>query len=211
MGLKKPPASKKEDRKARIVQAAIDCFVASGVAETTMSQVAQRAKVDQPLIHYYFPSREALYQEVFRVVLESLKAASLEPFGKTANDPVKALVAYVRAPFEWALKEPGLFSIWMYFYYLASFQPLFARLNAEIRQTGRERIAVLIYDAMERGKLRPPPGQTVRDAALVVQGLITGNVTLFSTEGPTRDRAVIDATVAAVLRYLGAAPPASRG
>jgi AcrR family transcriptional regulator len=194
---------KKESRKDKIVKAAIKCFVSFGVAETTMSQVAHLAKVDQPLIHYYFPSTEILYQDVFKVVLESLREASLEPLAATAQDPVKSLAAYIRAPFLWAAREPGLFSIWMYFYYLASFNPTFYKLNFQIRHTGRERIAAILYSGIEEKVFHVPARNTVREMALIIQGLITGNAILFGTEG-NQDKKIIDATVKSILGTLSA-------
>ena len=78
---------KKPGRKAKIVAAAIDCFSKAGVAQTKMSDVAEKAGVDQPLIHYYFPSLESLYIDVVNEVLEHLKEfkTAAEKLEKTSS------------------------------------------------------------------------------------------------------------------------------
>src|SRR5262245_59847542 len=140
-------------RKEAIVKAAIECFAKNGVAQTTMSQIAEKAKVDQPLIYYHFPTSQALHVEVFQFALESLKEESLKALeSKKQMFSLEALLRYARAPFVWAKKEPELTSIWMYFYYLASFDPTFRDMNQKIRQMGRERILVILYQGLEKGE-----------------------------------------------------------
>ena len=190
-------------RKERIVSAAVRCYVENGVAETTMSQIAQRAKVDQPLIHYYFPDVDGLYREVFLVVLESLKEASVKPFALPTKNTAKTLATYIEAPFRWADREPGLFSVWMYFYYLSSFHALQRQLNTDIRRTGRERIAVMIYQGIEEGVFKIPAGSNVQDTALMIQGLITGNTILAQTEDIQERDQLMSQTVTAAYRLLG--------
>jgi hypothetical protein len=112
------------------------------------------------------------------------------------------MAEYVRAPFELARKNPAYLSIWLYFYYLCSFQKRFYQINEEIRRTGRERIAVMIYQGIEKGEFKLAPGVRVEATARTIQGLMTGSVTLYLTEG-ARDDSLIEETVEAVLFLIG--------
>jgi AcrR family transcriptional regulator len=206
MKAKKGQASKQPiDRKRQIIDAAIECFVKSGVAHTRFNEIAKAAKVDQPLIHYYFPTLDSLYVEVVARVLESLKNESLKAIEKNAGDPLKVLIAYTRVPFEWGQKYPGYNSLWAYFYYLATFHQTFIQLNKSIRETGRERISVILYKGMEKGVFKNPKNISVSQMALTIQGIITGNALLAGTEGLSSFKEYTDITVQAVLRVVEAA------
>lgn len=193
----------KVDKKALIVNTAISCFIKNGVAQTRMAEIAQEAKIDHPLIHYYFAEMDELYLEVINVVLNSLKQISVEPASMHAHDPKRALLVYVRSYFTWTKKNPGLFSIWNYFYYLATYNPKFSELNRMIRETGRNRIATFIYQGIEAGHFKLPKNRTVSQTALVIQGLITGNTIMAYTEGSDVDSKLFaDATENAVMDLL---------
>lgn len=191
----------KTDRKARLVQSAIDCFIKNGVAQTTLREIAQRAKVDQPLLHYYFKTTDELYVEVIRVVLEALKAASVQP-SEAALDPVEMMREYIAGTFEWARNKPGHFSIWMYFYYLSSFKPEFLKLNQEIRLGGRDRIALMIHRGVELGRFQMPAGRSVQDLALSIQGFMTGNCIMVASESGDWSR-FSQLTIDGCLSWLG--------
>ncbi|HEX4924227.1 MAG TPA: TetR/AcrR family transcriptional regulator [Bdellovibrionales bacterium] len=197
-------AAPKTDRRERIVQSALTCFVKAGVAQTRMADIAAHAKVDQPLIGYYFPTPESLYAEVVGRVLNDLKDDSIAGIERGGTDPKKIMTYYVRAPFEWGEKKPGYFSIWMYFYYLASYQPAFIELNKTIRQNGRDRIAFIIYSGIEKGAFSMPDGMTVAQAALAIQGIITGIGIMAGSEGPKVWKSFADEAVRTVLALLRA-------
>ena len=187
--------STQASRKSRIVQAAIKCFIKHGVAQTRMSEVALKAGVDQPLIHYYFPTPDTLYASVIQEIVEELKEEVVEALSKGAADPAQALTHYIRAHFAWAERNPGLFALWIYFYYLAGFNPTFTAINKLIREAGRDRIASLIYRGIEQGDFSLPKTTTVSTAALNIQGLITGNVIMAATEAPADWEPFTESTV----------------
>jgi AcrR family transcriptional regulator len=168
--------------KSKILEAALTCFVKTGIGNTRIKDIAVEAGVDQPLIHYYFPTLDSLYKDIIEIVLNHLKEHSIAAFSRNINDPAKMLASYIRAPFSWAEKNQGYFSIWMYFYYLASFNPFFTQVSSVIRETGRDRISVILYRGIESGHFKIQKGQTVKDLAINIQGLITGNTIMAGSE-----------------------------
>lgn len=169
-------------KKNKIVQAAIKCFVKSGVAQTKIKDIAEKAGIDQPLVNYYFPSLDSLYIEVIQEILRHLNDHVMASVEKSARDPKAALQAYVLSYFEWPKKNPGLGALWLYFYHLASFSPAFTQLNDLIRRAGRERIAALLYQGMEKKLFKIPEGLTVSELSLTIQALLTGNTVIAGTE-----------------------------
>ena len=191
------------DRRQKIVKAAIQCFIKSGVAQTKISEVAAKAGVDQPLISYYFSTLENLHEAVIIDVLSVLREASIRPIEEHSNDMIRALTQYIRAPFEFAQNQAGLFSIWMYFYYLASYSTKFVELNSQIREAGRNRISVIIYTGIESGVFSVHKSMSVSDVAIAIQGIITGNTIMVGTEKNESFEKYIRITTEASLALLG--------
>ncbi|WP_456095377.1 TetR/AcrR family transcriptional regulator [Pseudothermotoga hypogea] len=57
----------------RILEAAKAAFSERGFDGVSMEEIAQRAGVRKPLIYYYFPSKEVLFEEVWNRALEELE------------------------------------------------------------------------------------------------------------------------------------------
>jgi AcrR family transcriptional regulator len=60
------------DAPARILEAARQEFVAKGFAAARMQAIARGAGVNHALLHYYFGSKEKLYDEALREILETV-------------------------------------------------------------------------------------------------------------------------------------------
>jgi TetR/AcrR family transcriptional regulator len=77
---RKPDEVKTKDR---ILKAAIDEFVEYGFYGARTQRIANRAKVNKAMLHYYFSSKEKMYEQVLATVagavFERLTAISDEP------------------------------------------------------------------------------------------------------------------------------------
>jgi AcrR family transcriptional regulator len=175
---KAPPAARRE----RIVAAALEAFVANGIGPTTLRDVAKRAGVDPPLIHYYFPDMESLHLAVILVALEDLKHYSLREADKWSTRPEKWMEEYLKAPLNWARDRSELLFLWVYFYTLACKPGVFRDLNQQIRKVGRDRITLKVFEGIEKGAFKLGPGLSAADAALEIQTLMTGASLVFATE-----------------------------
>ena len=71
----KPASSRAEraaERRAAIIEAALDEFIARGFAATRLDDVAKRAGVAKGTIYLHFTDKEALFQELVRTALVPL-------------------------------------------------------------------------------------------------------------------------------------------
>lgn len=184
MAKAKPKAypKSKADRQSKIIQAAIQLFIEQGVAFTRLSDVAKKAKVPAPLIHYYYQDVEDLHWDVVLQVLESLKDYNVKTAEKYKADPLRMLKEYLKGPLVWAKENPGYFSIWMYFYYLSSQSERFETLSTEIRERGRERISLMIFTGLEKGTFQNPHAWPVSRIAHYIQSQMTGQLVMFGCE-----------------------------
>lgn len=202
--LKKGPSTRE-----RIVVSALDCFISEGVLGTNISTIAKRLGIPHPLVLYHYPTLQGLYLDMVLFVVEDIKDATLRALLKNPKDPKDpknpkdALCAYVRAPFQWAQKNRGKFSVLLFFYYQASFSKPFMDLNTQLRQTGRERISTLLYEGIAKGKYPKIKSSQVEHLALEIQSLITGGTILSGTEHGLSRNQIMELTVARVMSLLG--------
>lgn len=65
----KPDQDKSESTEQRIFDAAHELFTQKGLDGAKMQDIADRAGINKALLHYYYRSKEKLYEAVTRVVL----------------------------------------------------------------------------------------------------------------------------------------------
>src|SRR5262245_42668778 len=65
-------AGKSAERRAAIVEAAMDEFVARGFAATRLDDVAKRAGVAKGTLYLYFKDKESMFEELIRTALVPL-------------------------------------------------------------------------------------------------------------------------------------------
>ena len=73
--LPKPPANRAErtaERRAAIIEAALDEFIARGFAATRLDDVAKRAGVAKGTIYLHFKDKESLFEELIRTAIVPL-------------------------------------------------------------------------------------------------------------------------------------------
>lgn len=84
-----------EATRGAILDAAEHLLLQRGVAETSLAQVARRARVTKSLIHHYFGSKDALWIEVkqrrFRAYVED-QMADLDPVPTSAQAALQAAI-----------------------------------------------------------------------------------------------------------------------
>ena len=91
----KRPQKRSEENRQRILAAAERIFAARGYSDTSIDSVAEAVDMFQPGIYYYFPSKQALYEEVVRNSIGSL------------DDRIKELIVSVDPPEERLLSSVG--------------------------------------------------------------------------------------------------------
>ncbi len=184
-----------------LLLAAIEALTQSHIYGFRFSQVSKIAGVPQPLIDYHFPSLEALLTEMVTHQLEKLKNLSVEAIEANAAKPRKALEAYIRVVFELAGSDAGFRAVWSSYYHLTTVNKNFAAFNRVVRQTGNERLAMLITAVIQTEKLKGKP-RTINDVATCVQGIITGYGFMASAETEGDFKAMADLAVKASFQLL---------
>jgi AcrR family transcriptional regulator len=84
-----PAASK--DQRERLLDIALELFARHGVADTTLSAIARKAGMTPAMAHYYFKTREQLFDLLIDERIMPARANIEEVFQAHPTDPVKAL------------------------------------------------------------------------------------------------------------------------
>ncbi|MEI4486831.1 TetR family transcriptional regulator C-terminal domain-containing protein [Frigidibacter sp. MR17.14] len=95
---------------AQILAAAETVFAEAGFGGATMQLIAEMAGLPKANLHYYFPTKEALYRRVVeRIFLIWLEAA--EHFD-AAEGPAAGIGAYIDAKMEISRRHPSGSKVW---------------------------------------------------------------------------------------------------
>jgi TetR/AcrR family transcriptional regulator len=100
----------REENEKTILAAAEAVFAERGFGGATTAAIAARAGLPKPNLHYYFPTKEALYRAVIARVLTAWLAAA-ESFD-TSDDPAEALARYIAVKMDLARSMPLGSQIW---------------------------------------------------------------------------------------------------
>lgn len=107
------PLSKKEIRQENervILEAAEKVFAEAGFGGATMQLIADVAGLPKANLHYYFPTKEALYRQVVQNIFQVwLQAADIFD---DASGPEEGIGAYIDAKMEISRRHPAGSKVW---------------------------------------------------------------------------------------------------
>ena len=180
------PAAAGPELRARLLDAAIACFVRSGIAASSLRAIAGEAGVTPALVHYYFGDKAQLVQ----ALVEERLLPALEPLrtrmGQAGDDPAALIASYVHGVGSVVAGSPWLPALWVREVLCeggALRDVVFERLVPQLPQMMAARFAA----AQAAGRLNPD-----LDPRLLVVSL-TG-LTLFPAAGAPIWRRLFDAS-----------------
>lgn len=180
------PSADSPDLRARLIDAAIACFVRKGIAATSLRAIAGEAAVTPALLHYYFGDKSQL---VDAIVAERLLPVLAEMRGsvESAGDDIAALIAgFVRKMSELVERHPWWPALWVREVLCEGGmlrELVITRVAPQLPQLLAERFAI----AQQKGHLNPD-----LDPRLLVVSLI--GLTLFPAAGAPIWRSIFDAS-----------------
>ncbi len=107
------PLSKKEIRQENervILEAAEKVFAEAGFGGATMQLIADVAGLPKANLHYYFPTKEALYRRVVQNIF-SVWLEAADVFDQ-ASGPAEGIGAYIDAKMEISRRHPAGSKVW---------------------------------------------------------------------------------------------------
>ena len=92
----------------KIIDAARALFIEKGYAETSMSEIATRVGINRPTLHYYFRTKEKMFQAVFGDIISSVIPKVFKALMHKEKSVAERIGVVVDAYFELFLANPYL-------------------------------------------------------------------------------------------------------
>jgi len=168
-----------ERKKLEIIQAAVKVYARDGFEKSNFESVARKCGISRTLMHYYFESREELFEKTVTYVRHHWQQFVIQEIKKAKGSAREELKRYIYSTLDWTYRYPTYYRVQVLFYVFASHKGKMRELNTTIVQTGLGRVVSLI----ELGNLRKEwavkdPYQT----ALRIHVLLTGAALSLNTE-----------------------------
>ena len=144
----------------KIIEAARTVFIERGYAETSMSEIATKAGINRPALHYYFRTKDKMFQAVFGSIVSSVIPQVFDAIMQREKSIAERIECIINAYYNLFESTPHL--------------PLFMLrelnrdpelliktiLGLNITETMRKAITSL-QEEMEEGKLKKVPLQFI--------------------------------------------------
>lgn len=141
------------DTKQDILAAALSEFARAGKDGARMQDIADRAGINKAMLHYYFRSKDGLYEEVLQTVMTSfMKAIShaIEP-GRPFQEQLRGLIStYVHQH----AAQPEVSKLWMQ-ENLNGAPVASAFMASSSGNEGPKRVFAWLKESADRGFIRP--------------------------------------------------------
>ena len=204
------PRGDSPDLRPRLLDAAIACFVRTGIAATSLRAIATEAGVTPALLHYYFGSKEQLVDALVEERILPVVGEMREVMVRSGDDVAALVAGFVGKMGELIGRHPWWPPLWVR-EVLCEGGMLRELLVTRIATTLPQQMTQRFAAAQARGELNPG-----LDPRLLFVSLI--GLTLFPAAGAPIWRRIFDAddldgdaqrlhTIALLDRGLGLPPP----
>ena len=171
-----------QERRARIIQAAISAFAHDGYDATTMDSIAARAEITKPVLYDHFPSKQALFLALLQFIRDGLLARG-KAIAQDGGDPEQKFRCSIDAFLEFIEQAPDAARVLLA---VPAGDPVAAKVSREVQAGASAGIAALLAEVM--------PDRTswqVRGSAeFLKEGLHAIAVWWLDNPGPSREQIV---------------------
>lgn len=143
------------DRRTRILEAALGCFLARGYLATTIADIRRASGASTGSIYHFFGSKGALAQALLSQAVAGWSAASAEALAPGA-DAERAIKASVSGLVAWGAANPALLRFLDEIRTLAARDPDFAQVRESLAR-GQAAAEARYREFARRGEVRPLP------------------------------------------------------
>ncbi|HWO93320.1 MAG TPA: TetR/AcrR family transcriptional regulator, partial [Dehalococcoidia bacterium] len=135
----------------RIVEESLRLFANQGYSAVSIRDIAQAAKTTNPMIYYYFGSKDELYRHILQQQIESLKARLVQA-AEIEGNPVERLGSFVDAYLSFYFKNDRATFTIRELFGLGSdlYRDTVSEIDAEMRRSLRR----ILRDGADEGLFR---------------------------------------------------------
>ena len=162
-----------EVRRNDLIAATLDAIAESGLRGATVREIADRAGVTPGLIRHYFVSKELMFQDAYRSIMNTMFETANQAAEEQGRDAIGRLRIFVLANFKSPIIDPRNLSLWATFISQITVDPALAAIHREGYLEFRNRLESHIGEAMTEAGRNLAPGE-LRYLAIAINGLMDG-------------------------------------
>jgi TetR/AcrR family transcriptional repressor of bet genes len=168
----RPPRKRPRDaRRIQLIEATIETLANRGYARTTLTEVAQVARLSHGLVNFHFKTKDLLLAETLAYLAEEYRQNWLAALEAAPSDPVSRLDAMLTADFNPAIYTHARLAAWCSFWGEAQCRPLY---QAECSGNDEEYTACLerlVAALIEAGGYDRDPVRVARVLRVTIEGI----------------------------------------
>lgn len=169
-----PRSDRAERTRQRILDAAAQCFAASGFSKTTVEAIAAGAGVSKALVYHHFRAKEAIFEELLeRTLTEWARVGRIDEHLIAGGTVIDALAGMVRSSLAYARSNPLVRSLYQFDPLVVSFVGSSATVRRHSNE-GRARLVGAMQRGIAAGELRGDldPGRVADVARMLIMAMI---------------------------------------
>lgn len=144
----------------KIIDAARTVFIEKGYAETSMSEIAVKAGINRPALHYYFRTKDKMFQAVFGSIVSSVIPKVFDAIMHKEKSVAERTECIIDAYYSLFMKTPQLPLFMLRELNRDPEMLIKTILGLNVADTMREAISSL-QEEMDEGKLKKVPLQFI--------------------------------------------------
>ena len=144
----------------KIIDAARTVFIEKGYAETSMSEIALKAGINRPALHYYFRTKDKMFQAVFGSIVSSVIPKVFDAIMHKEKSVAERTECIIDAYYSLFMKTPQLPLFMLRELNRDPEMLIKTILGLNVADTMREAISSL-QEEMDEGKLKKVPLQFI--------------------------------------------------
>ncbi|GAU86580.1 TetR family transcriptional regulator C-terminal domain-containing protein [Bosea sp. BIWAKO-01] len=160
------------NRRADLIEAALDCIAELGVQGTTVRAVAAHAGVSNGLIRHHFASKDNLMVEAYRRTIEIITGPPLAII-ETEGSAHEKLRRFILASISGPVAAPRVLSLWATFISQVPINPAFAEVHRDKYLAYRRACDHLIGEVLTAEQRNPGPSERQR-LSIALNAVIDG-------------------------------------
>jgi AcrR family transcriptional regulator len=159
-----------EERRRKLIEAAMRCLAERGLAGTSVREIAVRADVSPGLVGHHFAGKEDLVAQTYDYVGTKIGKILDDVLETAGDDPEDRLRAFVDASFRPPILDSDLLAVWITFWSLVRTDARIHTIHRGIYADYRRRLESLIAAIAERRRI----AIEARLAALSLTAMLDG-------------------------------------
>jgi AcrR family transcriptional regulator len=150
-----PPQTDAKETRARIIQAALDCFSRNGYNQTTMDDIVAASGLSKGTLYWHFKNKEDLLESAIRALFEEYFGA--DPLAHLSDLPTASdkLRAVAQEAVEASKHASGMFSLFIEYWGSSSQRTQADHVWFEFLLEYKELVVSIIEAGISAGEFKP--------------------------------------------------------